>query len=233
MSYSYERVGTTRRRQIYGASGRRSTIGYWIPLALSVTVATAGLVAWIWKERKESEEFDDDRKPDDGPSQPVYGNVPPGPQQPYARGSEGAHAEDESVLARMSGALRRTPSPQQIFDGASRRVAAGVAAAGAVVGGALSSIREEDKGDYEDHSTWAEEAQARVSTSTLQGAPEARGPPTRGLATQLQGSKTGSKRKAVAIVISAETKHHYPGEDEVAYIQAHAVSTDYKASDRI
>ena len=75
-------------------------------------------------------------------------------------------------MARMQGALRRTPSPQQIFDGASKRVVAGVTAAGAFVGGALTSIREDNKGegDYEDHSRWSEEAQTRAHERSQQSA---------------------------------------------------------------
>jgi hypothetical protein len=227
MSASSTRYETSRRRQVYGASAGRSTLGHWVPLAVTVTVATVGLVAWIWKERSENEELEYDRKGGGGPPAPGYGDSGSSAQQQrYARGPEGQPLEDASVLARMSGALRRTPSPQQIFDGASRRVAAGVAAAGAVVGGALSSIREEDKRDFEDHSRWSEEAQARSAgtTTTGQTGPAARGPVTAGSSTCQPGLRTGEKRKAVAIVISAETKHHHDGEDEPTYFQEHAVS---------
>jgi len=221
MSTSYE---TSRRRQVYGASAGRSTLGYWVPLALTVTVATVGLVAWIWKERSENEELEFDRKGGGRPP-PGYGDAGPG-QQPHARGPEGQPVEDASVLARMSGALRRTPSPQQILDGASRRVAAGVAAAGAAVGGALSSIREEDKIDFEDHSRWSEEAQARASrTTTVQPGPAPRGQlTTEPSSRQPLTPRTGDKRKAVAIVISAETQNHHEGEGEPSYFQEHAVS---------
>ena len=245
MSSSYDRYETTRRRQVYGASTRRSTFGHWIPLALTVTVATVGLVAWIWKERNESEEYDDDTKDPSGGSRPGggtgsvgpgtgghpgpvggpplnYGNIGAG-QPPYARGPEAQPGDDASMLARMSGALRRTPSPQQIFDGASRRVAAGVAAAGAVVGGALSSIREEDKRDFEDHSRWSEEAQAQFGITSLPVAKDARVAPPVDSTVRQPGIKVPDKRKAVAIVISAEAHQHDPDEDEVAYLQEHAV----------
>ena len=135
--------------------------------------------------------------------------------------------EDASVLGRVSGALRRTPSPQQLFDGASRRVAAGVAAAGAAVGGALSSIREEDRGHYEDHTRWSEEAAARASVSRTQSG-HYEGARQLGSTTQPQLSfapkRAGDRRKAVAIVVSAERKHHGNHDDEVRYIQTHAVS---------
>ena len=212
MSYSYDRVERTRR-QTYGASTRRSTLGYWVPLALTVTVATVGIAAWIWSERKDGDDDDYDRR-GDGPPPPGYADADPG-QPPYQRGPEGRGPpiEDQGMLARMSGAIRRSPSPQQIFDGASRRVVAGVTAAGAVVGGALSSIREEDKQDFEDHSRWSEEAETR----TAEAASTSRAP---------QGGQPGAKpgrRKTVAIVLSADTDYHGHSAD-VPYHQEHAVS---------
>ena len=246
MSYSHER----RRGQIYGASSRRTAWGYWVPLAVTLTVATAGLVAWVWSERKDNEEDD----PPPGPSTPDHANThsplggyrppaqdyaappqgsqgppgfngPPG-QQPYASESYGRGAEDESIVARMSGALRRTPSPQQILDGASRRVVAGVTAAGAVVGGALSSIKEEDKAGYEDHSRWSEEAESQIGGAQLRKGPElldmeASSPATvRGAASS--GVKVGGKRKTVAIVVSAEINYEHA--EDAEYHQEHAVS---------
>lgn len=59
MSYSYERVERRRRTTSggsFGASSSRSAFGYWIPLALTATAATVGLVAWIWSERRDDEE---------------------------------------------------------------------------------------------------------------------------------------------------------------------------------
>ena len=216
MSYSYDRVERTRR-QTYGASTRRSTLGYWIPLALTVTVATVGIAAWIWSERKDGDDDEDydrrdyDRR-DDGRAPPENGEA--GGQTSYQRGPEGQGptVEDQGMLARMSGAIRRTPSPQQIFDGASRRVVAGVTAAGAAVGGALSSIREEDKQDFEDHSRWSEEAETRAG--------EAR---ESGQSRSVQSGKKSGRRKTVAIVLSADTDYHSHSE-EVSYHQEHAVS---------
>ena len=244
MSYSYER----RRRQTYGASSRRTAWGYWVPLAVTLTVATAGLVAWVWSERKDDE--DEDIPP--GPPPPGYGNAPPPPagygppgsqgppgfdgppgqppyapgQPPYAPGADGRGAEDESIVSRMSGALRRTPSPQQIFDGASRRVVAGVTAAGAVVGGALSSIREEDKTGYEDHSRWSEEAESQTGGVPARKGPELIDLESSSSATVRQaassGAKLGGKRKTVAIVVSAETDYEHA--EDADHHQEHAVS---------
>ena len=231
MAYSYDRYD---RRQPRGAS-RRSTLGYWLPLALTVTAATVGIAAWIWSERKDDESDDYHRKGDGRPSS----GPPPGfsdsrPEQtPHQRRDVGQHLEDESMVARMSGALRRTPSPQQLFDGASRRVAAGVAAAGAAVGGALSSIREEDKRDFEDHSRWSEEAASRtgglkasLEAREAQNLPEPEPRSVDGLSsahpvTQLGPSNKG-KRKIVAIILSADTEYNSHGDDE-SYLQEHAV----------
>ena len=249
MSYSYERS----RRTTYGSSTRRTAWGYWIPLAVTVTVATAGLVAWIWKER--SDEEDEDLS--SGPPPPDYGNGPPpsgyfpppqsypnapppnfqgppgeapygpGPQgqPPYAPGPIGTQGEDESIVARMSGALRRTPSPQQIFDGARRNVVAGVTAAGAAVGGALSSITEENKTGYEDHSRWSEEAESQNGKSAAQRGPELKDLETLSSVTVRQGTtsgtKVGGKRKTVALVVSAETDYEHS--DDAGYHQEHAV----------
>lgn len=232
MSYSYE----NQRRQTYGASSRRSALGYWIPLAVTVTVATVGLAAWIWSEREDDESDDYGRRggarpPRDPPQGPRSEFTGPN-DMPHPR-EEGIHMEEESMVARMSGALRRTPSPQQIFDGASRRVAAGVAAAGAVVGGALSTIREEDKRDFEDHSRWTEEAESRGEGLRNHGSARqplgGSGPETQTSETSLTrqvnqlGTKAGGKRKTVAIVLSAHAENGNHSED-VAHHEEHAVS---------
>ena len=236
MSYSYDRY-ERQRRQTYGASSRRSTLGYWVPLALTVTATTIGLAAWIWSERRDDDDddYDYDRKDDRRNNQPPHG---PGYEGVGSRESENVsgigavHGEDASMMARMSGALRRTPSPQQLFDGASRKVAAGVAAAGAVVGGALSSIREEDKRDYEDHSRWSEEAESRKDGQSTQQAAVPKGADstmTGASASSRQSTavsqrQSGLKRKTVAIVVSAESSYDTGTQEEIDYHQEHAVS---------
>lgn len=243
----YER----RRRQSYTTSSTRGqTWGHWIPLAITVTVAAGGLAAWIWKERKDSEGDDYDPKPPSsgpGPStHQSYGPPPTGPfqggpggnmagppppppagQPPYGPAPETREAGgEESFVTRMSGALRRTPSPQQILDGASKKVAAGVAAAGAAVGGALSSITEE-RHDYEDHRSWSEEAEsqsvATTSKSSRKG-PELVDNEGSSVSQQTQVTvKESGKRKAVAVVVSAETD--YDHDQETSYHQEHAVGS--------
>ena len=215
MSRQYDRY---ERRSIQVPAPRRHGFGHWIPLVLTVTVATIGLAAWIWSERHDDEEEYDgpDRRP------PPQGTVPPpGPPGPpgYGQLRQGETGygttapppeESSSYMARMSGALKRTPSPQQFFDGASRTVVAGVAAAGAVVGNALSSIREEDKNAYKDHKTWSEEAESRKAGASAGAAASEtrtqtqRGPPPSG----------NGKRKTIAIVVSADEDADGDGLDD-------------------
>ncbi|KAL8695998.1 MAG: hypothetical protein Q9201_007874 [Fulgogasparrea decipioides] len=222
MSFSYDRYERQRRTTSGGAS-RRSALGYWIPLAVTVTVATVGLVAWVWSERKDLDDDDyyDDRKPDDRPP-PDERELGPG-GVPYHPSGGGPQMQDESFMSRMSGAIRRTPSPQQILDGASRRVVAGVTAAGAAVGGALSAIREEDRRDFEDHSRWSEEAETRATTATAPAPPDPRAVQASMSVGQASagGTKGGKKRRTAAVVVSADIGHHEPAE-EVTYIQEHA-----------
>ncbi|TAQ84107.1 hypothetical protein B7494_g7567 [Chlorociboria aeruginascens] len=215
---------------------RKGTFSYWLPLALTVTAATVGIAAWIWSERRDDDENEGgpegglDYRPDYGRNldssirigPPSYADLRPG-EAAYGTVQQRPE-ESQSYMARMSGALGRTPSPQQLFEGASRSVVAGVAAAGAVVGSALSSIREEDKNAFKDHKTWSEEAEARrpgaspgpsgpiepsqqidMRSSSLAGAPlTQRSPPGNG------------RRKTVAIVVSADTQLDFD-EDEGSY----------------
>ncbi|KAL8776538.1 MAG: hypothetical protein Q9213_008233 [Squamulea squamosa] len=224
MSYSYDRYERSRRTTS-GAS-RRSALGYWIPLAVTVTLATAGLAAWIWSERKdhngdEDDDYYDDRKGDTRPPTD-YRELGPG-GVPYQPSGAGPQMQDDSFVGRVQSAIRRTPSPQQIFDGASRKVVAGVTAAGAAVGGALSAIREEDRRDFEDHSRWSEEAETRATTATASAPPDPRviRATTSVGKSDSAAAKGGKKRKTVAVVVSADTGHHDPDE-EVSYIQEHA-----------
>lgn len=224
MSYSYDRYQQSRRTN--SSASRRSALGYWVPLAVTVTVATVGLAAWIWSERKDHDDDDyyNDRK-DDRPPPPDYRDMGPG-GVPYQPGGDAPpQLQDDSFVGRVSGAIRRTPSPQQIFDGASRRVVAGVTAAGAAVGGALSAIREEDRRDFEDHSRWSEEAETRATTATAPAAIDRKAvEATMSVTPSISGGAKGAKkRKTVAVVVSADNGHHDPGE-EVTYIEEHAVN---------
>lgn len=188
---------------------RRGVWGHWVPLALTVTVATVGLAAWVWSQRSDDNELEDnepipehlDYENGDYGDNPPYGasrddpagaTSPRNTARPGEPGYGGAATQPESSAgwgARMSGALRRTPSPQQFLDSAGKTVVAGVAAAGAAVGTALASIREDDKAAYADHETWSEEADAKRERPS--GSSKAGG--------------SSSRRKTVAIVVSADT----------------------------
>lgn len=294
MSYSYERVDRRRRTTggaSYGASARRSTFGYWIPLALTVTAATVGLVAWIWSERRDDEEDSSEEEqypggvpppgyanmsgglppgpgptgfqvPPAGPMGPpsqggfqgpppgptggeaasYYQRPPPGGLQPLpgnmqdpplgaggnfiarSTGLEVENQDDTTIVGRMSGALRRAPSPGQSYDWATGKMAAGVAAAGALIGGALGSIQEGNQDNYEDHERWSEEAESRnVSADPRQGV-KRRGTNHEFYSGEVELPKPVAirqkKRKSVAIVVSA-VEHEADGVDEVGH---HAVS---------
>ncbi|KAI1438934.1 hypothetical protein GGR50DRAFT_690702 [Xylaria sp. CBS 124048] len=183
----------------------------WAPLAVTVTIATIGVAAWAWSYFNNDEESDaaqadlDYESPDDG-GHPPYGATPRDPRQPTTKssvarddmssGMRDVHPEASGAAAgwgtHMSGALRRTPSPQQILSSAGKTVAAGVAGVGAAVGSALAAIREEDKNAYADHETWSEEAEAQKEKPSDRPTlpPRAPGP---------------QRRKTVAIVVSADT----------------------------
>ncbi|KAA8651416.1 uncharacterized protein ATNIH1004_000298 [Aspergillus tanneri] len=203
MSFPYSQ--DARRRRVGAGTGFSST-----------GIATVSVAAWIWSERSEDDDNDGDYPRDDerfpapgasgeGLSRGTYDEDYAGTT---ATDIHGDHPDDAGMMARMQGALRRTPSPQQIFDGASKRVAAGVAAAGAFVGGALTSIREEDRVDYEDHSRWSEEVENRTSR---RGQPDMPAPAMKGA---LPGhsavggpSHLDKRKKTVAIVVSSEASH--------------------------
>jgi hypothetical protein len=97
--------------------------------------------------------------------------------------------------SRMSSAFTSNPG---------KTVAAGVAAAGAAVGKALASIREEDKPEHESN-PWPEEREIRRE----------KGPAP---------SQPIQRRKTVAIVISADSQFT-DDDDDIAH--EHAVSTYY------
>ncbi|EON96254.1 putative peroxin 22-like protein [Phaeoacremonium minimum UCRPA7] len=203
MSSPYDQRGSSRRRH--------GVWSHWVPLVVTVTVATVGVAAWIWSQRNNEEEEDAAAIPQDldyenadygdnppygasgdsrrapsyadgdlRPGEEGYGTTQGGPQMADATGSTWG--------SRMSGALRRTPSPQQFLDKAGKTVAAGVAAAGTAVGSALAAIREEDKTAFADHETWSEEAEAKKERPS-----------------ESQSREPGKRRRTVAIVVSADS----------------------------
>ena len=192
-----------------------------MPLAVTLTVATVGVAAWVWSQRKNEDE-ENEHEPDLDYDNADYGDNPPygtsrdleGPEKPPRPDAEAhglAPLEDDGHGAgwgsRMSGALRRTPSPQQFFDSTGKTIAAGVTAAGAAMGKALASIREEDKSPYGDNNPWSEEADAKKERATPPG---------------IAGTSNNKRRKTVAIVVSADSQAAQIEEDA---FHEHAVST--------
>ncbi|KAH7320871.1 hypothetical protein B0I35DRAFT_459590 [Stachybotrys elegans] len=184
MSAPYDRNGS-----------RRGVWSHWVPLAVTLTVATVGVAAWAWSQRKDGEE--DDHEPGLDYENADYGDNPPygaadrsakKPPQPPPSETHGVtlapnDPTNPTWTARMSGALRRTPSPQQFLDSTGKSLAAGVAAAGAAVGKALASIREEEK-PFPDNNPWSEEADAKKDRA---------------------GPSYGKNRKTVVIIVSADS----------------------------
>jgi hypothetical protein len=189
-----------------------------VPLVVTVTVATVGLAAWVWSQRKDEEDEAAEHEPGldydnaDYGDNPAYGastddRPPPSQQRPgedsFGTSQPQGEPTGSTWGAQMSGALRRTPSPRQFLDSASKTVAAGVGAAGAAVGKALASIREEDKAAYADHERWSEEADAKKD-----------------VAPGTQSKDAGKRRRTVAVIVSADT--HIDDIDEDGYHE-HAV----------
>ena len=207
---------------------RRGVWSHWVPLAVTLTVATVGVAAWVWSQRSKDEDSDE-HEPDLDYDNADYGDNPAygasrdveGPEKPPRPASEthGLAPGDEEALnagwgTRMSGALRRTPSPQQFFDSTGKNITAGVAAVSAAMGKALASIREEDKSPYGESNPWSEEADAKKERGP------AAGPST---STSSNNNANSSKRrKTVAIVVSADS--HVAGDEDDAFHE-HAVSS--------
>ena len=183
---------------------RRGVWSHWVPLVLTVTVATVGVAAWAWSQRNNDEEENETSTAGLDYDNADYGDNPPyGSTDAKSRGtlahSSLSHVEGTSYHhgesgqggwgTHMSGALRRTPSPQQFLSNAGKSVAAGVGAMGAAVGTALAAIREDYKTAYADHETWSQEAESR-----------------RGKALSTSKSRDANKRrKTVAVIVSADS----------------------------
>ncbi|KAI8958871.1 hypothetical protein F5Y11DRAFT_334830 [Daldinia sp. FL1419] len=178
---------------------RRGAWGHWVPIVVTLTVATVGVAAWAWSQRSnEREEEGSDAEPVDLDYENAdYGENPPygatgRDSRPSIRpddmsyGAGELHPDASGVSAGWGS--RRTPSPQQFFSSASRTVAAGITGVSAAVGSALAAIRDDDRDAYADHETWSEEAEAQKEKPT---------PP--------QPREPTRRRKTVAIVVSADT----------------------------
>ncbi|KAI4930281.1 hypothetical protein J4E85_004907 [Alternaria conjuncta] len=240
-SFNYDRYD---RRQ--NNSRNRGALGFYVPLILTVTVATAGLAAWVWSAREDSRDYssDDDLSyGEDSAHEKRQGRAPAARDVsgfPVGEGGgEGYGYGDGTLLGRAQGVIRRTPSPQQLFDTVSKKTAAGWAAAGAAAGAALASIREEDKDEaFGDHSRWNEEAtmrrnveaQSRDSNAAVDV--QARSFAASVRKAEGRGEGYGGRRKTVVLVVSAESLDRLDDDEgsyreENATILSHLPDTDF------
>ncbi|KAI4667875.1 uncharacterized protein J4E78_001694 [Alternaria triticimaculans] len=240
-SFNYDRYD---RRQ--NNSRNRGALGFYVPLILTVTVATAGLAAWVWSAREDSRDYssDDDLSyGEDSAHEKRQGRAPAARDVsgfPVGEGGgEGYGYGDGTLLGRAQGVIRRTPSPQQLFDTVSKKTAAGWAAAGAAAGAALASIREEDKDEaFGDHSRWNEEAtirrnveaQSRDSNAAVDV--QARSFAESVRKAEGRGQGYGGRRKTVVLVVSAESLDRLDDDEgsyreENATILSHLPDTDF------
>jgi len=242
--FNYDRYD---RRQ--SSTKGRSTLGFYVPLILTVTVATAGLAAWVWSAREDGRDYssDDDLSyGEDSSHEKRNRKAAAGEVRRDVTGlSQGIAYDDNhnnnttttsSFLDRAHGVIRRTPSPQQLFDSVSKKTAAGLAAAGAAAGAALASIREEDRDEaFGDHSRWSEEAAIRRSVEAQsRDSAAAVDTQTRSFAASIHnGPAYTGKRRTVVLVVSAESHMDHDDEDHVGYrsenatILSHLPETDF------
>ncbi|KAF2849082.1 hypothetical protein T440DRAFT_427187 [Plenodomus tracheiphilus IPT5] len=234
--FNYDRYD---RRQSSHKS--RSALGFYVPLILTVTVATAGLAAWVWSVREDSQDYSSDEDlsyGEDSSHEKRYGKAPVGEVRRDVTGlSQGiTHEDDNTFLGRAQGVIRRTPSPQQLFESVSKKTAAGLAAAGAAAGAALASIREEDKDEaFGDHNRWSEEAAIRRSVEAQsRDSAAAVDAQTKSFAASIKnGPQYTGKRRTVVLVVSAESLMDREDDDHGAYrsenatILSHLPDTDF------
>ena len=317
MSYSYERTKRTTKSGVgsgFGYSGSRSTWGYWIPLALTVTAATVGVVAWVWSERRDDDDSssssEDERRKYTkitettsyggggsggsmqggitmmgggvAPSQGGFQGAPPGamPSQGGfvegggmnmggAMGSMAAGAaagaavgsmaaqgqaqsyysgqgsvggsrsiggeemranssvdqqqqqQDSTFVGSVSSVMRRTPSPAQSYNWASKKLSSAAAGAAAMAGVALGSITEGgDDSDTTEKPPRASSGQVNEEGMSL----KRRGTSQEYFQEQVEMPRSISimqkKRKTVAIVVSAVESIDQANDE----LDAHAVS---------
>jgi len=148
-----DRYDTARRRQ---ARPGRSALGYWLPLVVTVTIATAGLAAWIWSERQHDNDDDDNDRQDDAEDD-TYDHPLDYPEDIPQTREQAPDAGDQGFLSRVAS---RTPSPQRFLDNAGQRIRSAVGLSGSSAAG-----KQEERGDpaFSDNEHWNEEAETKRS----------------------------------------------------------------------
>ena len=187
-----DRYDAARRRQ---ARPGRSALGYWLPLVVTVTIATVGLAAWIWSERQQDDDHDNDRH--DDAEDDTYDHPLECPDDvPQSRGQT-SDTPDQGFLARMTG---RTPSPQQLFDNAGQRIRSAVGLPGS------SAVEKQQEGPdpaFSDNEHWNEEAETKRSQRPAQSS-----------------HQTNKSKRTVVVVLNGQDQ-----DDEPTYRTEHAVSS--------
>jgi hypothetical protein len=152
-----------------------------------------------------------------GPPQPAWQREPrTGPdgfagsrEMDSARSTAIGQEQDTGLVARVSSALGmgRSGSPAQSYDWASKKVVAGVAAAGAMVGGAISTLSGGASGSYEDHDRWSEEADKKEEDREIKVGIKRQGTADEFFSGSVGLPRSASlnlrKRKNVAVVVSS------------------------------
>ncbi|KAH0282891.1 hypothetical protein M436DRAFT_77652 [Aureobasidium namibiae CBS 147.97] len=150
-----DRYDTARRRQTRPG---RSALGYWLPLVVTVTIATAGLAAWIWSERQHDNDDDDDDNDRQGDTEDdTYDHPLDYPEDIPQTREQAPGSGGQGFLSRVAG---RTPSPQRFFDNAGQRIRSAVGLSGSSAAG-----KQEERGDpaFSDNEHWNEEAETKRS----------------------------------------------------------------------
>src|ERR1700753_322686 len=91
-SFSYERYDSRSN----AGGRRRSALGFWVPITITVTLAAGGLAAWVFRARDDHETTSvssDDENLSYGADD--TDRVNPRPQQPGQSGPEGEERREE------------------------------------------------------------------------------------------------------------------------------------------
>ncbi|KIY02115.1 uncharacterized protein Z520_02253 [Fonsecaea multimorphosa CBS 102226] len=159
---------------------------------------------------------------------PPPGGFQGGPPPPGWRGTEEEYQtrstmveeqQETGIVARMSSALgfgrsttpsgdrSRSQAPAQPYDWANKPFASATAAAGAMVGAAISTLSGGGGEGYEDHERWSEEAEQRDNDRQVTQGIKRRGTADEFFSGSIELPRSASiahqKRKTVAVVVSA------------------------------
>ncbi|KAK3623407.1 hypothetical protein LTR22_024399 [Elasticomyces elasticus] len=185
--------------------------------------------------------------PSGGEAASYYGNSRSGQQQQHE--GYGEDGGEQTFFGQVRGAMRRTPSPQQFYDQASKQVSAGLAAAGGVLGSIMEDgdeveqdsygrgegerrggggggevreeRREEQREGFSDHERWSEEAEEKErDRGVVEVESERRADAARSGRSTSDGKQR--QRKTVAVVVSADTNMDGKMDEEDIIYDQHA-----------